>query len=233
MHCAAALLLAAAPLAAAAEPGLTLHFQDRPPYSRAGAAGGAEGLVATPAAQALAAASVPFDWALTPSRRQLALIEGGSGRHCGVGWFRSPAREAAGKFSQPLYRDRPFGALVRTRLAFDAAPDAAQLLGRHVLLVKDGYSYGEALDAAIAGAAVAPVRTPAEVPQMAQMLRAGRADWMIAAPEEGQVLAGAGLRWVELAGATPGPTRHLYCSRDVPDAWLARIDRALARGAGR
>jgi hypothetical protein len=29
----------------------------------------------------------------------------------------------------------------------------------------------------------------------------------------------------------PGQTRHLYCNRAVPDAWLQRIDQALAAQA--
>ena len=29
------------------------------------------------------------------------------------------------------------------------------------------------------------------------------------------------------SGQPPGPTRHLYCSADFPDDWLARIDAAL------
>ena len=37
-----------------------------------------------------------------------------AGLHCGIGWFRNAERAALGKFSKPLYRDRPFGALAQT-----------------------------------------------------------------------------------------------------------------------
>jgi polar amino acid transport system substrate-binding protein len=134
-----------------------------------------------------------------------------------------------GKFSRPLYRDLPFGALVRDGLDLPEPVTAAALLAdrRHALLVKDGYSYGSMLDGLIARISPRRVRTSVDPLQMALMLRSGRADWMIVAPEEAQVLGGAGLRLVALADAPPGPTRHLYCSLDVPDAWMARIDAAL------
>ena len=69
---------------------------------------------------------------------------------------------------------------------------------------------------------------------MLRMLLAGRAGWMIVTPEEAQVLrqeagaAAAGLRMVAFTDISAGETRHLYCNRAVPDAWLARIDQALA-----
>lgn len=215
---------------------LTLHFQNRPPYSATRPDGNVEGLVATPAAIALARAGIEFRWALTPSQRQLALIQSGQGRHCGIGWFRTDERAARGRFSLPLYRDRPPGALVRQDLAIGAHPRAAEWLaeGRHRLLVKDGYSYGEAFDRWIAQAPAATlVRTHVDPPQMSLMLRSGRADWMVVAPEEAAVLGGDGLKLVIFADVPAGPTRHLYCSQDVPAEWMARIDRGLDAAAAR
>lgn len=209
---------------------LTLHFQDRPPYSSRADDGRVTGLVATPAERALSSAGIPFRWALTPSQRQLALIQSGQGPHCGIGWFRTAEREAKGRFSRPLYRDQPLAALVRDGVALPQPLRVDALLAdpRRRLLVKEGYSYGPALDEAIAAAASRPERTSVDPPQMARMLLAARADWMIVAPEEAQTLIAPGLRLVEFADVAAGPTRHLYCSADLPDDWLARIDRALA-----
>ena len=97
----------------------------------------------------------------------------------------------------------------------------------HPLLVKDGYSYGPLLDGLIAAAAHSPVRTSVEPMQMSLMLVSKRADWMIVSPEEAAVLTRPGLQLTPLADAPAGPTRHLYCSSDVPAGWLARIDDAL------
>lgn len=210
---------------------LTLHFQERPPYSSARDDGSVVGLVADPAAAALARAGVAFRWSLTPSQRQLALIQSGSGLHCGIGWFRNDERAQLGVFSAPLYRDHAPAALMRDAIApLDGRSTLDALFARRGLrlLVKEGYSYGPALDARIAALRPGPARTAADPLQMSRMLQSGRADWMIVAPEEAAVLGAAGLRLVTLTDLPDGPTRHLYCSADLPAEWLARIDRALA-----
>ena len=221
----------------AAAQSLTLHYQERTPYSATQPDGSVAGLVATPAAQALAQAAVDYVWARTPSQSQLALIQDGRGLHCGVGWFRNAERAALGKFSKPLYRDRPFGALARDDSPLRTGQSSAEALALagDRLLVKEGYSYGAQLDRLIAERASPPQKTSAEMQQMLRMLLAGRAGWIIVTPEEAQVLrqgagtAAQGLRSVVFSDIAAGETRHLYCNRAVPDAWLARIDQALAR----
>lgn len=222
-------MLAATGLASMAA-SLTLHYQERPPYSSAVEGGRVVGLVATPAERALREAGIPFRWVSTPSQRQLALIQSGRGLHCGIGWFRTAEREARGRFSAPLYRDRPFGALARASLPGPDKMRASDLVAMAGVtpLVKDGYSYGTYLDGLLQATRRAPLRTSADSLQMAHMLLAGRADWMIVAPEEAETLRQPGLRLVEFSDAPPGASRHLYCSNDVPRDWLIRIDRALA-----
>ncbi len=231
------LLMLAAAGTQAAEPVLTLHYQERPPYSSRGPDDHPQGLLIAPLVRALDQAGIVRNWVLTPGQRQLATIQSGAGHDCGIGWFRSAEREALGKFSLPIYRDRPFMALVRSDSAMRGDRSVASLLEDPALplLVKDGYSYGAELDALIARHGRALRRTTAENAQMARMLASGRAVWMIAAPEEAEVLLGgqadtAGqLRGVALPGLGPGQQRHLYCSRAVPDALLQRIDQALGR----
>jgi polar amino acid transport system substrate-binding protein len=71
---------------------------------------------------------------------------------------------------------------------------------------------------------------------MARMLEAGRAGWMIVAPEEAEVLladpgsAGAPpqLQLYPLPGLPAGQTRHLYCNKAVPEAVIERLNRALS-----
>lgn len=215
---------------------LTLHYQERAPYSTTQPDGAVAGLAATPATQALTQAALPFVWMRTPSQRQLALIQEGEGLHCGLGWFRNAERAALGKFSKPLYRDRPVGALARGDSPLRAGMRGSEALARagETLLIKEGYSYGARLDRLIAAQRPPPQKTSAESAQMLRMLLAGRAGWMLVSPEEAQVLrqeagpAAAALRDVVFVDMAAGETRHLYCNRAVPDAWLARIDQALA-----
>jgi hypothetical protein len=211
-----------------------IHYQSRPPYSQEGASG-AVGLLADPVAAALQRAGIAFTWVKTPGQRQLSLIQAGRGAHCGLGWFRNAEREALGKFTRPVYQDRPFMAL--TRRDGGGAPNQplASLLGAGgpAVLVKDGYSYGAVLDALIAQQPSAVRRTSAESVQMALMIDAGRAAWMIVAPEEAEVLlqqmpeVARRLQLVAVAGMPDGNTRHLYCSQAVSDALITQINRAL------
>ena len=226
----AAAVAAAMCVTAAGAQTLTLHYQERPPYSGTRADGSVRGLVADPAAQALQLAGIPFRWALTPSQRQIALIQSGRGLHCGVGWFRTEARAASGQFSAPLYQDQPLAALARVDTLTVTSTTASALLGDRTLrlMVKDGYSYGPQLDRLIAQAPRAPKRTNVDPSQMSLMLSSGRADWMLVAPEEAAVVARRGLHLVQLSDVAQGLTRHLYCSSDVPAAWMAGIDSGLA-----
>lgn len=221
---------------AASEPAaLTLHYQDRPPYSSLGPDGLPRGLLITPLVAALRRADIGAYWELTPGQRQLGLIQSGAGLECGVGWFRSAEREALGRFSRPIYQDRPFVALVRADKPAGSPPSVASLLTdpAQVLLVKQAYSYGVQIDALLQQHRSAWHSTSAENAQMARMLAAGRASWMIIAPEEAELLLASitdlarPLRQQALHGVGPGPNRHLYCNKQVPAAWLQRIDQAL------
>lgn len=215
---------------------VSLHYQDRPPYSETAPDGSARGLVADPAARGFARAGIAFVWVRTPAQRQLALIQSGDGPDCGIGWFQTAERQALGRFTRPVYQDQPFVGLARRAEAQAGTSTLAALFGdaAQPLLVKDGYSYGPLLDGWIARHPAAVRRTSAESAQMVRMIDAARAGWMIVAPEEaGALLAGlAGatdrLRLVPLSGVPAGPTRHVYCNRSVPDAVIERFDRAIA-----
>jgi polar amino acid transport system substrate-binding protein len=229
---------AAAQAPAAAATVLTLHYQERPPYSQSNADGHVTGLLATPATRACQKAQLTCTWARTPGQRQLALIQTGQGLDCGLGWYRNPEREALGRFSAPLYQDRPYMALARRGTPWDPQRGLPGLLADPALplLVKEGYSYGALLDGLIAQQAGQVRRTSAESQQMARMLEAGRAGWMLVAPEEAEVLLaepGAGgaplqLQLHPLPGVPAGQTRHLYCNKAVPEAVIERLNRALA-----
>lgn len=227
-------LLAGAGAGLAGQP-LILHYQERPPYSSTGADGQPQGLLVEPLKRALQATGIAHRWANTPSQRQLALIQRGDGWDCGIGWFYSPERESLGRFSRPIYRNQPFQALVRIDRAFTSPPTPAALLAdaAQPLLAKEGYSYGVNLDALIRAHPAAVLRTTAESLSMARMIAAGRAGWMLISPEEGEPLLAAQaselatLRLLALVGSEPGPTRHLYCNRQVSAEVITRLDRAL------
>ena len=217
---------------------LRLLYQERPPYTSQRAVGVVDGLLAAPVQQALERAGIVARWELTPSQRQLLMVQAAQEPQepvCAVGWFRNPEREKLGRFSRPLYRDLPMGALVRADapLADGAALAATLAAQRLTVLTKDGFSYGADIDQWLSAGPVRRVSTGSEPPQLVRMLLAGRADMMLVAPEEGQLLIAqhppGALRMVRFSDVLPGLERHLYCSNAVPEALLRRLDRELER----
>jgi polar amino acid transport system substrate-binding protein len=228
-------VLSVAGVRAQATAPLQLHYQERPPYTATGASGEPVGLLIEPLKRALQRNRIAHAWVRTPSQRQLVLVQQGQGPDCGIGWFRNPERETRGRFSAPLYQDRPFMALVKADASAPPYPELAQRLRDSTLplLTKEGYSYGPLIDDLIRQHPQHVVRTTAESTQMARMIDAGRAGWMIMAPEEADALfasigdAARALRFVPLPGAPPGQARHLYCNRSVPAEVLEQLDRVL------
>ncbi|MCX9154943.1 transporter substrate-binding domain-containing protein [Niveibacterium sp. 24ML] len=231
----AALVLCWLAVAGADEPTLVLHYNERPPYNISGGMGIVYGLTATPAAAALNAAGVPFRWELTPLARQFKLIEISAGLDCAVGLFRNPERERLGKFSAPLYRDRGMVGIARAELGLPERVRIEDLMRDRSkrLMLKRGLTYGSRVAELVKALQPAAEWVTIESEQMVRMLKAQRADWMLATEEEASYLiarAGLGpadvtvLRFTDLSQSEP---RHLYCSRAVPDAMLERINAAI------
>ncbi|MBH9553623.1 hypothetical protein [Inhella gelatinilytica] len=220
-------------LGARANP-VTLHYQERPPYYETHP-DGVRGLVVDPLVKALQRAQLPYRLALTPSQRQLLLIEDSVGPHCGIGWFRNPVREAKGQFSSMLYQDQPLSLLARRALAWRDPLSMTEALQRTEarLLTKQGFSYGPQFDALLAQRLKPPETSTGEVSNLVRMLIANRADWMPLAHEEARWLldamdeASEKLQVLRFSDAPAGPTRHLYCNKAVPSDWMQRLNEAL------
>jgi hypothetical protein len=224
------------PVAAdSALPTVVLQYQSRPPYYLPPSdASGAEptGVVMEPLRLALRKSGLPHRFELAPAARQLQDIEFGQAQVCGVGWFQNPERSAKGLFSKALHQDQPLGYLMRRDAQIPELRAIDSMLSdpRLQVLVKLSFSYGAVFDAALAARERAPERAVVEVPGLVKMLLAGRADWTPMSGDEAQLhLAAhsAALSWSRFKDAAPGGTRHLYCSRAVPKAWLHRLDEAL------
>lgn len=214
---------------------LRLLYQERPPYSVHHTGGAVDGLLAVPVQQALARAGIVARWELTPSQRQLLLVQTGQEPVCALGWFRNPEREKLGRFSRSLYRDLPMGGLVRADVALADGQSLQALLASPLVsvLTKEGFSYGAEIDRWLAQLPGRRVSTGSEPLQLTRMLLAGRADLLLVAPEEGQLLMASTtpgqLRLVRFSDVGHGLDRHLYCNFSVAPELLRRIDRELER----
>ena len=97
-----------------------------------------------------------------------------------MGWFHNPERAAKGRFSKPLYQDRPLAMLLSTRLTWTSPRAMAEALGdpKARLLVKTGYSYGAAFDKLLQARTPAPLTTTGEMVATTRMIAGDRADWL-------------------------------------------------------
>ena len=193
------------------------------------------GLTATPAAQAFRAAGVPFRWVAMPTVRQLVTLKENPSPACGVGWFKNAEREQNFKFTHPIYRDRPTVGLAR--IDYNAASlTLAETLTQPGLrvLVKDGFSYGPAIDTMLALHKPEKVLTSADNEAMVQMIAGRRANFMFAAEEEATFLVeqakahGQKLKVLRFGDVPPGERRYLLCSKAVPDEVIERLNKVIA-----
>lgn len=221
--------------ASLAEDGITVYYNDRPPYLMLGKDGSVHGLTATPALQAFQAAGIATTWQRAPTNRQLVLLQEG-GQRCAVGWFRNAARERFARFSKAIYRDLPPVALARADLPSPPRLRLGELLARPVrVLVKEHYSYGAYIDALLEKSAATRVSTTSENTAMVAMLKARRADLFFLSAEEAAYLAeaaGPGAAWLRILrfpDVPGGETRHVMCSMDVPQSAMDRLDREIVQ----
>lgn len=218
----------------AGEP-ITVFYNVRPPYLLQQENGEPSGLTGTPAQKAFAAARLPVQWSILPTNRQIVMIRENGGRYCAVGWFQTPERDSFAKFTKPLYRDQAWMVLVHSGLALDERDSLAAVLARPGLrvMVKDKYSYGRGIDELLVRYKPSIAISTGTTVQMLQSLGAQSVDLIFVSEEEGRYLLAnaisqAGqLRLLRLADMPKGETRHIMCSRHVPDEVIERLNKSI------
>lgn len=218
---------------------ISLHYNERPPYAvKTGAT--AKGITADPAAKAFEKAGIPFEWIATPAKRQTLIFQENTGCDCGVGWFKNPEREKFALFSAPIFKDKPQVAIVRkdeARIKDGSKLDEVLTDKSVILLVKDGYSYGAALDEKISKHGANVQKTTGENINMIKMIAAKHADYFILAPEEAESLVqAAGLNMADFKLVTfsdmpEGNLRYIMCSKKVGEAVIKKLNAALGEVA--
>lgn len=216
---------------------ITLHYHERPPYAIT-TEGGTSGITADPAATAFQKAGIPFEWALTPSKRQILIFQENNGCDCGIGWFKNSEREQYARFTAPIYKDKPLVAIARSndRRIKDGSRIEDAFANRELsLLVKDGYSYGPELDEKIMKLAGNVKKTASENVNMIKMIKRQHADYFILAPEEAKSLIHAlnfkltDFRLITFVDMPEGNERHVMCSQKVGNDIIRKLDAAIHR----
>lgn len=214
---------------------ITLLYNDRPPYLISNADGSVSGLTGNPASNAFRAAGIAFVWEKIPTNRQLSMIKESAGLVCGVGWFKNPERLTFAKFTKAIYRDKP--TIVIANLAF-FAKDGMKLadilaMSQTHMLVKDKYSYGPYVDDLLLRLKPAVLSTTSENIAMIKMIKANRADFMLASEEEADYFVDqAGYKLIDFKllkfqDMPVGEKRYVMCSKSVPDETIEKLNKAI------
>lgn len=218
-----------------AEP-LKILFSTRAPYYVVTENGTFDGLVSGPVSWAFEKAGIETEWVVTSPKRQLETIRQNKSEFCSPGWFKKPEREAFGKFSEPVYQDKPQIILMRQNVRDNLSHEQAAALimdMNYRIGVRLGYSYGKFFDPLIATHGDKAITTSQDQAGMLKMLKRERFDYMITTPEELQVLSdstqkdGHDLVAVEFPDVPAGNLRYLICSQSVSDETMAAFNKAL------
>ncbi len=217
---------------------LEVHYHERPPYMVTVAPGIVAGHTGTIATRAFQSAGVAHQWRKTPSKRQLATLRRNEGRHCAVGWFKNPEREAFARYTRPIYKDQE-----RIALALNGNDDVEsgnrlEELFRDpdvTLLLKAGYSYGQRIDELINE--LDPDREMVTVGNqgMLEILHQGRADYFfISEHEADELIARSGqtrdrYKYVRFSNMPASKKRYIICSKRVPPQVIERLDAWIAQ----
>lgn len=227
---------------------LTILAFHRPPYYTF-TNGKAGGFLIDAVRRVLDAARIPYHVAEMPPKRILIHFEQDADAYaCSPGWYRTREREDFARFSAPIYRNQPPVAVLRADMAHRAGKGkglAVLLAADMRLVLRGGFSYGGAIDEALARSRAPIYRSTADNAALLEMLASGRYDMTLMEQEEATELLRQSPRLRQslvLAPLAPGDgtggigqplqTRHLMCGRGVDEALMRRIDDAVANVLG-
>jgi polar amino acid transport system substrate-binding protein len=228
------LSMLAMPAAHAAEP-ITVAWREKPPYHYTDN-GVERGFLLARGKLIFAQAGVAARFVEEPTKRIWANFQSGKTMYCSLGRYRLSERDAMGQYSIAMHVDPPQAILV--------SPSDLEKVRAHKNLVSlmtdpglsvgliDGVSYGPKFDALLARAGTERVQRTVDSASMMRMVAVGRVSYTLAdrygweyQRERSPVLAQ--VTQVEFPDTPPGMTRHIMCSKDVPEATMRKLNRAI------
>jgi polar amino acid transport system substrate-binding protein len=220
--------------AAAVEP-ITVAWREKPPYHYTDN-GVEKGFLLDRGKLIFKKAEVAAHFVEEPTKRIWANIQSGKPNYCSLGRYQQNQRDAMVQYSLAMHVDPP-QAIVVSPIDLDkvrAHKTLASLLADPKLSVGliDGVSYGPRFDGLLAKAGAERVLRTVDSVSMMRMVAVGRVSYTLAdrfgweyAREHDPVLAQA--RVVEFPDAQGGMTRHIMCSKDVPEATMRKLNRVI------
>lgn len=221
---------------ALAEP-ITLFYENRAPftYIQAGELLGVEG---KSAADAFKAAGYEFTLSEAPGARQIEWIGRNIDPSCAVGIYRTAEREKLGKFTLPIYTKQSKILVVRAdNRKINSFRSWSEVLENPLVSVvmRNGYSYGEKLDAMLARAKARVKRLPAESRERVRLILEGTTDGAIFTPIEAEYQIkqfgdeGKALIMMRFPDSPPPEPSYIYCSKSVDDKILDKLNEYIKK----
>lgn len=216
---------------------ITVAWREKPPHQYK-ENGQDKGILLERSKRVFAESKIPTKFVEEPAKRIWQHFQKRTPNYCSFGWYKIPEREQLVQFSQSIYKDPPHILLV--------ANAALSSVNKHKnlnalladpslsLAIVDGVSYGEKLDQLFAQSQNKIIRSSAAPMIMARMINANRAsmmlidrdDWLYLSSKEEQF---SELSQVDIDGMPAGLDRYIVCSKDVPAAYIKRINDSLIK----
>lgn len=229
--------VARAETAAVAIEGLEIMFFKRSPYHVQDETGAVSGVFADRISEIMEQAGITFTWVLKPASWHLQEVQKNDRPMCISGWFKTPDRQAYGKFTDLIYRDAPFvvltqnnnSAVLRHKSIKSLLADTELRFG-----AKQTFSYGAQFDRMFRDANTSIVSTPGEMLDMLSMLAEGLFDYTLVDQIESEELSrlsedlGGQIVSIRMPDMPPSQGRYLVCSLKVEDALVDEVDEAIA-----
>lgn len=222
---------------AAEHEAITLPWTERKPYQYIDGNGKLKGILFDLGETIFARAAIPMKWAEVPANRIVLQLKQNQTPLCLVGWFKTAEREQLARLTLPIYQDQPLRGLVRADSNIRqgmAITELASATDIHVL-VKQGYSYGDSIDALFATRRSKNVhKVAADHTKMIHMIKLGRADIMFLPQEEidfyamGDAAFRKDFSIIQFDELAEGNFRHIICSKKVSQANIEKLNQAIA-----
>ncbi len=215
--------------------GFIVCYVDRFPYHYI-KEGKIEGFVGKASDYAFKKSGFPFRWQETPAIRMMVMLKESQEKVAMAGWFKNSEREKIGKFSIPVYQDKPSTIIIkRDNEQLKKIKSFNSLLSdkKLTLLIKEGYSYGKDFDGMIKKYNTNTLKVTVDMVKMVQMINAGRGDYMFSTQEEVEYLiksAGVDRNQIEVktfSDAPKGEYRYIFFSKRVSDEEIRTINRYI------
>ena len=217
---------------------LTVYFVERIPYFYTDGNGNFRGIVTDRVKLVFEKAGIFYKFKPLPVKRHMMYLKDNKSKFCTIGWYKNEERLKIAKYSEHIYQNK-------TRIAL-AAADNDKIESGHtvddifqnrklILLLREGYSYGNFIDGKIREHNPVRVKKLYTADHMIKIILSQRADYYFTSEEEADALipkAGfvkEDFKYVRFSNMPTGLKRYILYSRKVEDDLIKKVDETIRK----